>query len=75
MAESWPTMEAVRVSVDCVYADDSYSCGTYATPPLQVRIKLSVDMPVDILPELTRKWLPQLAPIPLRANATLRYVN
>ena len=75
MAESWPTMEAVRVSVDCVYANDSYSCGTYATPPLQVRIKLSVDMPVDILPELTRKWLPQLAPIPLRANATLRYVN
>ncbi|WP_298403938.1 TadE/TadG family type IV pilus assembly protein [Janthinobacterium sp.] len=75
MAESWPTMEAARVSVDCIYADDSYSCGTYATAPLQVRIKLSVDMPVDILPELTRKWLPQLAPIPLRANATLRYVN
>ncbi|MGK5053030.1 TadE/TadG family type IV pilus assembly protein [Janthinobacterium sp. RB2P8] len=75
MAESWPTMESVRVSVDCIYADDSYSCGNYATAPLQVRIKVSVDMPVDILPELTRKWLPQLAPIPLRANATLRYVN
>ena len=75
MAESWPDMQPYRVSVECVYADDSYTCGTYATAPLQVRIKLSVDMPVDILPELTRKWLPQLAPIPLRANATLRYVN
>ena len=75
MAESWPDMEAARVNVDCVYADDSYGCGSYATAPLQVRIKVTVDMPVDFLPELTRKWLPQLAPIPLRANATLRYVN
>jgi hypothetical protein len=75
MAESWPGMQPYRVSVDCVYADDSYGCGNYPTAPLQVRIKVSVDMPVDILPELTRKWLPQLAPIPLRANATLRYVN
>ena len=75
MAESWPAMQPYLISVECVYADDSYSCGTYAAAPLQVRIKLSVDMPVDILPELTRKWLPQLAPIPLRANATLRYVN
>ncbi|MCC7704932.1 pilus assembly protein [Janthinobacterium sp. GW460P] len=75
MAESWPAMQPYLISVECVYADDSYSCGTYAAAPLQVRIKLSVDMPVDFLPELTRKWLPQLAPIPLRANATLRYVN
>ncbi|MGK5017830.1 TadE/TadG family type IV pilus assembly protein [Janthinobacterium sp. 75] len=75
MAESWPHMEAARVSVDCVYVDESFSCGSYPTAPLQVRIKVTVDMPVDFLPELTRKWLPQLAPIPLRANATLRYVN
>ena len=75
MAESWPQMEAARVVVECVYADDSYGCGSYAAAPLQVRIKVTVDMPVDFLPELTRKWLPQLAPIPVRANATLRYVN
>jgi Flp pilus assembly protein TadG len=75
MAESWPGMESFRVNVDCIYSDDFYSCGNYPTPPLQVRVKVSVDMPVDILPELTRKWLPQLAPIPLRANATVRYVN
>ncbi|MGK5019792.1 TadE/TadG family type IV pilus assembly protein [Janthinobacterium lividum] len=75
MAESWPHMETVRVIVDCVYADESYNCGNFPTAPLQVRIKVAVDMPVDFLPELTRKWLPQLAPIPLRANAILRYVN
>ncbi|PLY40966.1 hypothetical protein CSZ94_18175 [Janthinobacterium sp. ROICE36] len=75
MAESWPDIQPYRVSVECVYADDSYSCGSYPTAPLQVRIKVTVHMPVDMLPELTRKWLPQLAPIPLRANATLRYVN
>ena len=75
MAETAPHMKAFSISLDCVYADDAYNCGTYATAPLQVRIKVSVDMPVDFLPELTRKWLPQLAPIPLRANATLRYVN
>ena len=75
MAESWPGMEAARVIVECAYADDAYGCGSYATAPLQVRIKVTVDMPVTFLPELTRAWLPQLAPIPLRANATLRYVN
>ena len=75
MLESWPGMSSGKVNVDCIYNDDFYSCGNYPTAPLQVRIKVSVDMPVDILPELTRKWLPQLAPIPLRANATLRYVN
>ncbi|MEF2268886.1 TadE/TadG family type IV pilus assembly protein [Janthinobacterium sp. LS2A] len=75
MAESWPTMESVRVSVDCTYADDSYNCGNYGTPPQQVHIKVSVDMPIVFLPDLTRAWLPQLAPIPLRSNATLRYVN
>jgi Flp pilus assembly protein TadG len=75
MLESWPSMSSGKVNVDCIYNDDFYSCGNYPTAPLQVRIKVAVDMPVDILPELTRKWLPQLAPIPLRANATLRYVN
>ena len=75
MVESWPNINPAWVNVDCVYADDSYACGSYATAPLQVRIKVTADMPVDFLPELTRKWLPQLAPIPLRANATLRYVN
>ena len=75
MLESWPGMSSSKVVVECVYADDAYNCGNSATAPLQVRIKLSVEMPVDILPELTRKWLPQLAPISLRANATLRYVH
>lgn len=75
MLESWPGMSTGKVNVDCIYTDDFYSCGNYPTAPLQVRIKVSVDMPVDILPELTRAWVPQLAPIPLRAHATLRYVN
>lgn len=75
MAESWPGMNSGKVNVECVYADDAYSCGNYATAPLQVRIKVSVDMPITFLPDLMRAWLPQLAPIPLRANATLRYVN
>ncbi|KAB8046389.1 hypothetical protein GCN78_25095 [Janthinobacterium rivuli] len=75
MAESWPQMETVRVSVDCVYADEPYACGNFATAPVQVRVKVAVDMPVDFLPALTRPWLPQLAPIPLRANAIVRYVN
>lgn len=75
MAESWPGMSSGKVNVDCIYNDDFYSCGSYATAPLQVRIKVTVDMPITFLPDLTRAWLPQLAPIPLRANATLRYVN
>ena len=75
MVESWPGMQPYRVSVDCIYPPDSYNCGSYTTAPLQVRIKVTVDMPVTFLPEMTRKWLPQLAPIPLSANATLRYVH
>ncbi|MBE3026502.1 TadE/TadG family type IV pilus assembly protein [Janthinobacterium sp. GW458P] len=75
MAESWPGMGSEKVNVDCIYNDDFYSCGNYPTAPLQVRIKVAVDMPVTFLPDLARAWLPQLAPIPLRANATLRYVN
>lgn len=75
MLESWPGMSSGKINVDCIYNDDFYSCGNYPTAPLQVRIKVSVDMPVAFLPGLTRAWLPQLAPIPLRANATLRYVN
>lgn len=75
MAESWPGMNPAWVIVDCIYPDDYYNCGTFGTAPLQVHVKVAVDMPIMFLPELTRKWLPQLAPIPLRANATLRYVN
>ncbi|WP_332860593.1 TadE/TadG family type IV pilus assembly protein [Janthinobacterium svalbardensis] len=75
MLESWPDMSSGKVNVECVYADYAYNCGNFPTAPLQVRIKVAVDMPVTFLPELTRAWLPQLAPIPLRANATLRYVN
>ena len=68
-------MVAARVSVDCIYPTDYYSCGSYTTAPLQVRIKVTVDMPITFLSEMTRKWLPQLAPIPLSADATLRYVH
>lgn len=75
MAESWPAMQPYVIGVECVYADDSYPCGSNTTAPLQVRIKVTVDMPTIFLPELTRKWLPLLGPVPLRANATLRYVN
>ncbi|APA70630.1 MULTISPECIES: TadE/TadG family type IV pilus assembly protein [unclassified Janthinobacterium] len=75
MAESWPEMESTRVSVDCVYFEELSSCGNHATAPQQVRLNVTVDMPMVFLPELTRKWLPQLGPIPLRANVTMRYVN
>ncbi|OHV94166.1 hypothetical protein AKG95_26730 [Janthinobacterium lividum] len=75
MVETAPHMKALSVSLDCIYADDFYNCGSYPTAPLQVRVKVTVDMPVSFLPDLARAWLPQLAPIPLRANATLRYVN
>nr|WP_314635779.1 TadE/TadG family type IV pilus assembly protein [uncultured Janthinobacterium sp.] len=75
MAETAPQLKAFSISIDCVYADDSYNCGSYPTAPLQVRIKVTMDTPVSFLPDLTRAWLPQLATIPLRANATLRYVN
>ena len=75
MLESWPSMSSGKVNVDCIYNDDFYSCGNYPTAPLQVRIKMSVEMPLGILPDLLSKWLPPMTSIPLRANATLRYEN
>lgn len=75
MVETWPQMETSRISVDCVYSDDSYACGSFASKPLQVRVKFGADMPLGMLPGLTLGWLPQMTSIPLRANATLRYEN
>lgn len=75
MAESWPAMQPYLITVDCAYSDDSYACGSFPSKPLQVRVKFATDMPIGILPDLTLGWLPQMAPIPLRANATLRYEN
>lgn len=75
LAETWPAADASRVVIECVYADDAYNCGAYATKPLQVRVKFTVDMPIDFLPALMGLWLPELSSIPLRANATLRYDN
>ena len=75
MAETWPDMDAAKVHVECAYSDDAYLCGTFSSKPLQVRVKFGADMPIGILPDLTLGWLPQMAPIPLRANATLRYEN
>jgi hypothetical protein len=75
MLETWPDMSSGKVNVDCIYNDDFYSCGNYPTAPLQVRIKMSVEMPLGILPDLLSKWLPPMTSIPLRANATLRYGN
>ena len=75
MAETWPAMDASKVHVECVYSDDVYLCGTFASKPLQVRVKFGADMPIDFLPDLLSKWLPPMTSIPLRANATLRYEN
>ncbi|MGK5077334.1 TadE/TadG family type IV pilus assembly protein [Janthinobacterium sp. HLX7-2] len=75
MVETAPQMKAFSVSLSCLYLDEDYNCGTFVNAPTQVRIKVALDMPVTFLPDLARAWLPELAPIPLRANATLRYVN
>jgi hypothetical protein len=75
MLETWPDIQAVRITVDCLYTDDFYACGSFTSRVLQVRIKVGVDIPIDFLPSLTNQWLPQLPPIPLRANASLRYDN
>jgi len=75
MADTWPGLEAVKIGVECIYADDAYPCGSYASKPLQVRVKMTLDMPIRFLPALLDKWLPQLTSIALRANATLRYDN
>lgn len=75
MAETWPAMGVNQINLECVYSDDVYACGNFPSKPLQVRVRVGVDMPVTFLPDLARKWLPQLYSIPLRANATLRYDN
>ncbi len=75
MLETWPDMDVAKVNLECIYNDDAYACGNFPSKPLQVRLKVGVDMPIGILPDLTLGWLPQMAPIPLRANATLRYEN
>lgn len=75
MRETWPKLQAARVSLECVYADDAYPCGSYAAKPLQVRVKLTVDMPIDLMPDLMARWLPAMSSVPLRANATLRYAH
>jgi Flp pilus assembly protein TadG len=75
MAETWPSMDVSKVNLECVYSDDVYACGNFPSKPLQVRVRVGVDMPVTFLPDLARKWLPQLSSIPLRANASLRYDN
>jgi len=75
MAETSPAMDASRVALECVYSEDVYPCGSFSSKPLQVRVRIGVDMPVTFLPNLVRKWLPQATSIPLRANATLRYDN
>ena len=75
LAETGPVLNANRIRVECVYASGDYPCGTYATRPLQVRVKFAADLPIDFLPDLTLRWLPQMAPISLNANAVLRYAN
>ena len=75
MVETWPQLEPVQVTLECVYSDDAYSCGSFAHKPLQVRVKFAAYMPLGILPDLLSKWLPPMTSIPLRANATLRYEN
>ncbi|WP_426055055.1 TadE/TadG family type IV pilus assembly protein [Janthinobacterium sp. PSPC2-1] len=75
LLETWPDLEPVKVHVECVYSDDAYLCGTFSSKPLQVRVKFGADMPLGMLPDLLSKWLPPMASIPLRANATLRYEN
>lgn len=75
LAETWPGMDTSRIDIACMYADDVYNCGTYASRPQQVRVKFAVDMPIDFLPIMLRIWLPDLSSIPLRANATVRYDN
>ena len=68
-------LAANLIRVDCIYASGDYPCGAYATRPLQVRVKFVAELPIDFLPGLTMRWLPQLAPISLYANAVLRYAN
>lgn len=75
LAETGPVLPGFLIRVECVYASGDYPCGSYAVRPLQVRVKFVADLPIDFLPGLTLRWLPQLAPIPLNANAVLSYAN
>lgn len=75
LAETGPLLNANRIRVECVYASGDYPCGSYVTRPLQVRVKFVAELPIAFLPDLTLRWLPQLAPISLNANAVLRYAN
>jgi hypothetical protein len=75
LAETGPLLNANRIRVECVYASGDYPCGSYVTRPLQVRVKFVAELPIAFLPDLTMRWLPQLAPISLNANAVLRYAN
>ncbi|MNL94795.1 TadE-like protein [compost metagenome] len=75
MAETAPHMQAVSVSLDCIYLADDYNCGTLPSAPTQVRVKVLMELPIDFMPDYASKWLPQLSAIPLRANAIVRYVN
>ena len=75
LAETGPVLTTNLIRVDCMYASGDYPCGSYATRPLQVRVKFVAELPIDFLPDLATRWLPQLAPISLNANAVLRYAN
>ena len=75
LAETGPVLNATRIRGDCLYASGDYPCGSYVTRPLQVRVKFVAELPIAFLPDLTMRWLPQLAPISLYANAVLRYAN
>jgi len=75
LAETGPVLNANRIRVDCLYASGDYPCGSYVTRPLQVRVKFVAELPIAFLPDLTLRWLPQMAPISLNANAVLRYAN
>lgn len=75
LAETGPVLIGNRIRVECVYASGDYPCGSYPTRPLQVRVKFVAQLPIAFLPDLTMRWLPQMAPIALNANAVLRYAN
>ena len=75
LAETGPVLPGILIRIECGYASGDFPCGSYATRPLQVRVRFVADLPIDFLPGLTMRWLPQLAPITLTANAVLSYAN
>ena len=75
LAETGPVLPSNIIRVECLYTSGDFPCGSYATRPLQVRVRFVADLPIDFLPGLTMRWLPQLAPITLTANAVLSYAN